>query len=243
MTQLEASTQYTVTMLVTHGVTALGLWLAVTQVVDVTSLGYLVAALSVGIGFGLQEIISNFVSGLILLLERPLKPGDTIEFGAGSVGEVRELGIRATTIRTADNIHVLVPNRELVTQRVVNHDAIDPRIRVTIQVGAAYGSDTKLVRQVLEEAAARDGRVLEKPAPEVFLLEFADSALQFMLACWVADAKQRFQVASDLRFAIDAAFRRAGLAMPFPQRDVWLRSERPLRIALEHDSGRPRGAE
>lgn len=233
MTRLEPSIQYTVTTLVTHGVTALGLWLAVTQVVDVTSLGYLVAALSVGIGFGLQEIISNFVSGLILLIERPLKPGDLVEYGAGSVGVVRELGVRATTIRTPDNVHVLVPNRELITQRVVNYDSIDPRIRFTIRVGVAYGSDPKLVRQVLAETAARDGRILKKPAPEVFFLDFGESSLDFMIACWVADSRQHFLIASDLRFAIDAAFRRAGIAIPFPQRDVWLRSEQPLRVALE----------
>ncbi|MSR46457.1 MAG: mechanosensitive ion channel [Planctomycetes bacterium] len=233
LTQLARSTQYTITTLVVYLLHGIGFWLALTQLLDLRNLGYLVAALSVGIGFGLQEIISNFVSGVILLIERPIKPGDTIGLGDGSVGTVRELGIRATTIQTTDNIHILVPNREFITQRVVNHDAIDPRVRTSIAVGVAYGSDVKRVRDVLLEVAAKDGRVLKKPAPDVQFANFGDSALDFRLYVWLEDSTQVPRVASDLRFAIDAAFARFGIAIPFPQREVVLRADKPLRVTLD----------
>ncbi|MBM4013536.1 MAG: mechanosensitive ion channel, partial [Planctomycetes bacterium] len=242
MTALLRSTRYTITTLSIYALHGAGFWLAATRLFDLANLGYLVAALSVGIGFGLQEIISNFVSGLILLLERPIKPGDTISLGDGQVGTVRELGIRATTIQTADNIHVLVPNREFITQRVVNHDAIDPRMRVSIVVGVAYGSDLKRVRDVLLEVAAKDGRVMRRPAPEVWFLRFNDSSIDFRLTFWLPDTRQTGRVTSDLHFAIDAAFARNGIAIPFPHREVVLRADRPLPVRLDGDGDAGAGA-
>lgn len=232
-TQLAQSTQYTITTLAVYLLNGFGIWLAASQVLDVRNLGYLVAALSVGIGFGLQEIISNFVSGLILLLERPIKPGDIIGFGDTPMGTVRELGIRATTIQNGDNHHILVPNREFITQRVVNYDAIDPKVRIAVDVGVAYGSDVKRVREVLLEVAEKHGRVLRRPAPEVYFLSFGDSALSFRLHVWLEDFRHGYQVGSDLRFAIDAAFTRAGIAIPFTTREVMLRTEEALRVRLD----------
>jgi len=239
LTHLARATQYTITTLVVYVLHGFGFWLALTQVLQLQNLGYLVAALSVGIGFGLQEIISNFVSGLILLVERPIKPGDTITLGDGSVGTVRALGIRATTIQTGDNLHILVPNREFITQRVVNHDAIDPRVRATIDVGVAFGSDVKRVRDTLLEVAANDGRLLARPAPEVTFVRFGESALEFRLQVWLASSGMRGRIESDLRFAVDAAFARAKIAIPFPTRDLQLRSDAPLRVAVEPPAAKP----
>ncbi len=238
-TRLARSTQYTITTLTVYFVMGLGLWLAINQLIDVQSLGYLVAALSVGIGFGLQEIISNYVSGLILLIERPIKPGDMVQLSDGSVGTVRELGIRATTIQTGDNAHILVPNREFITQRVVNFDAIDPKIRIAVDVDIAYGSDPKRVRETLLEVASHDGRVLKRPAPEVFFTAFADSALQFRLTCWIEDAQQNSRMQSDLRFALEAALKRASIEIPFPRRDVMLRTDQPIRVVVTHPPDGP----
>jgi small-conductance mechanosensitive channel len=229
---LARSTRYTITTLATYVLHGVGFWLAASHLFDLANLGYLVAALSVGIGFGLQEIISNFVSGLILLLERPIKPGDTISLGDGQIGTVLELGIRATTIQTADNIHVLVPNREFITQRVVNHDAIDPRVRASLVVGVAYGSDVKRVRDVLLEVAAKDGRLLRRPAAEVWFLRFNDSSLDFRLTVWLQDSTQVARITSDLHFAVEAAFARNGIAIPFPHREVVLRADAPLPVRL-----------
>jgi small-conductance mechanosensitive channel len=232
-TRLAHATQYTITTVADYLLIGLGLWLAVSQIVDIRSLGYLVAALSVGIGFGLQEIISNFVSGLILLFERPLKPGDLVEIGAGTLGTVRKLGIRATTVRTGDNVHILVPNREFITQRVVNYDLLDPRVRVTISIGVAYSCDPRQVRDALLEVAAHDKRLLKRPAPEVLFTDFGDSSLNFKLLVWIENAHDQFRIASDLRFAIDTSFRRLGIEIPFPQRDVALKSAQPLRVVVE----------
>ncbi len=232
-TQFARSTQYTITTLAVYLLHGFGFWLALSQVLDVRNLGYLVAALSVGIGFGLQEIISNFVSGLILLIERPLKPGDTIALGDGSIGTVRELGIRATTIQTGDNVHILVPNREFITQRVVNYDTIDPKIRIAVDVGVAYGSDVKRVRDVLLEVAAKDGRVMKRPVPEVLFTAFGESSLDFRLGVWLEDSSQNARIASDLRFAIDAAFARAAIAIPFPTRELRLSADAPLRVRID----------
>jgi small-conductance mechanosensitive channel len=240
LTRLERSTQYSITTLVEYSLVLLGLWIAVSQVVDVKNLGYLVAALSVGIGFGMQEIISNFVSGLILLFERPLKPGDLIEIGNGTIGTVRQLGIRATTVQTGDNAHVLVPNREFVTQRVVNYDLYDPKIRVTINVGVRSGSEPKLVRETLLAVASRDRRLMKRPAPEVLFTGFGDYSLDFRLLVFIENAQQQGKIASDLRFAIDAEFKRAGVEFSSPQRDLSFQPGSALRVVLERkrDDGR-----
>ena len=241
-TRLARSTQYSITTLTVYAVMGLGLWLSISQIVDIRSLGYLVAALSVGIGFGLQEIVSNFMSGLILLFERPIKPGDLVEIGGGTFGTVRELGIRATTLRTNDNIHILVPNREFITQKVVNYDHVDPKIRISVNVGVAYGSDPKMVRDVLVEVAAKDGRILKRPAPDVHFQAFGDSSLDFRLMCWIDAADQQWRIASDLRFAIDAAFKRHAISIPFPQRDVALRADAPLRVIVDRGAAPPTDA-
>jgi small-conductance mechanosensitive channel len=195
------------------------------------SLGSLAAVgafLSVGVGFGMQNIVQNFVSGLILLVERPVQRGDFVKTG-DTVGRVDEIAMRATRIITRDGAAIIVPNSELVTGRVVNLSAPTSVYRVRVGVGVAYGSDTALVKQTLLDVAKGDRRVLESHPPEVFFRDFADSALAFELCVWLDDPHGEPAVTSDLRFAIDAAFRGAGIEIPFPQRDVHLKP----------DAGRP----
>ncbi|MEM8547487.1 MAG: mechanosensitive ion channel domain-containing protein, partial [Pseudomonadota bacterium] len=180
--------------------------------------------LALGIGFGLQAIASNFVSGLILLFERPIKAGDFVTVG-GIEGFVRRIRIRATDIETLDNQNVLVPNSELVSGRVTNGVLRDPQGRVRIKVGVAYGSDTELVRKLLEQAGRdhedviTDGRA---PAPRALFMGFGDSSLDFELRVRIRRIEKRFTVISDINFAIDKAFREHNITIPFPQRDLHL---------------------
>ncbi|MEQ8768315.1 MAG: mechanosensitive ion channel [Planctomycetota bacterium] len=238
-TNLDAGLRYTITTMVGYFFVGLGIYLALIQLVNLESLGYVVAALSVGIGFGLQEIVSNFVSGIILLFERPLRVGDIIEVG-GQEGIVRRIDIRATTLQTRDNLWLLVPNKDLVTKEVINFVYTDAKLRIRITVGVAYGSDTALVRKVLLEVADNDGRVLERPAPDVYFVDFGSSSLDFVLLVWVSDSLPKERIASDLRFAIDAAFRRHGIRIPFPQRDLHIVSaDAKLRVLTEDVSTEP----
>lgn len=190
--------------------------------VDLSGLVFVSSALALGIGFGMQEIASNFVSGLILLFERPIRTGDFITVGDVE-GFVRKISIRATEIETMDNQNVLVPNSELVSGRVTNWVLRDTYGRLRIGVGVAYGSDVNKVREILEREACEhpdvitDGRA---PAPSALFMGFGDSSLDFELRCRINRIDRRFTVTSDINFAIDAAFREANVNIPFPQRDL-----------------------
>jgi small-conductance mechanosensitive channel len=194
--------------------------------VDLTKMTLLASALGVGIGFGLQTIVNNFVCGLILLLERPLRVGDTIELG-GQLAKIAKIGLRSTTVQTADQAEVIVPNTDLITNRVTNWTLTNRQARSVIPVGVAYGSDIALVIQTLRECALAHPGVLPSPEPQVLFRSFGDSALDFELRVWVADVDTRLQVDSDLHQDIDRRFRQAGLEIPFPQRDLHVRSEEP----------------
>jgi len=190
--------------------------------VDLGGLAIVSGALALGIGFGLQEIANNFVSGLILLFERPIRSGDFVTVGDID-GFVRKISIRATEIETLDNQDVLVPNSELVSGRVTNWVLRDPHGRIRLEVGVAYGSDVETVRDLLQKVAndhpevITDGRA---PAPRALFMGFGDSSLDFELRCRINRIDRRFAVISDLNFAIDAAFRAADVVIPFPQRDL-----------------------
>lgn len=221
---IETGVQYALNRLVHYVIIAVGVFLALENLgISLTALAGLGAILAVGIGFGLQNITQNFVSGLILLMERPVKKGDYVEVGEVR-GTVREIHARATLITTLDNVDVLVPNGDLITQQVVNQTFDDRRIRTRVEVGVAYGSDTDLVRRVLERVAEEHESVLADPAPKVWFAAFGESSLEFALLVWVPEALVQGQITSDLRFAIDRAFREEGIAIPFPQRDLHLKS-------------------
>ncbi len=181
------------------------------------------AVVAVGIGFGLQNIAQNFISGLILLFEQPVRHGDFVRVG-GTLGTVDDIGLRATHIVTRDEVTIIVPNSALITAEVVNHSRPTTSLRIRVPVGVAYGTDTSLVKRVLLDVAKGDDGVLTVPAPEVRLEDFADSAMSFALLCWIPNAREDLRTASSLRFAIEKAFREAGITIPFPQREVRLKS-------------------
>ena len=180
-------------------------------------------ALGVGMGFGLQNIANNFVSGVILLVERPIKVGDVVSV-AGELGTVERVGIRATTLRKFDQTQAIVPNGDLISSVVNNWTLDDRRVRVDFIVGVAYGSDTRLVERLIREALVEHEKVLEDPEPRIFFAEFGDSSLNFRVLAYVADISERFATLSDLHFTIDENFREHEIEIPFPQRDLHLRS-------------------
>jgi len=182
-------------------------------------LQWLVAALGVGIGFGLQEIIANFISGLIILFERPIRVGDLVSVGESS-GQVIRITIRATTIRDFDGKELLVPNKEFVTGRLLNWTLSNTEIRMTIKVGIAYGSDVRKAVSILEDLLENHEMVLDKPAPDVLFREFGDSSLVLSARYFSDDVEQRFYLLSDLHMKINDAFAEAGITIAFPQIDV-----------------------
>jgi small-conductance mechanosensitive channel len=176
----------------------------------------------VGIGFGLQNVVNNFVSGLILLFERPIKTGDWVVVGE-TEGFVKRIRIRSTQIQTFDRADVIVPNSDLISHQVTNWMLYDPLGRIKVRVGVAYGSDTEKVRDILLEVASGHDMVIKDgsaPEPQVLFRGFGDSSLDFELRCHIDHIDYRLLVISDLNFAIDKAFREHGIEIPFPQRDI-----------------------
>ena len=192
--------------------------------VGFSSLAIFAGVLGIGIGFGLRNITENFISGLIILAERPIKIGDFIEVEGRVEGRVKRIQARSTTVVTRDNISVIIPNSEFVSKPVVNWSYGDPKVRIPVEVGVVYGSDTDLVRKMLLEVAGRHGRVLQRPAPEVHFRAFGASSLEFILLVWVDEQLHRFRIASDLHFAIDKTFRKMSIEIAFPQLDLHVKS-------------------
>jgi small-conductance mechanosensitive channel len=190
---------------------------------EFTKLTIILSALGVGIGFGLQGVVNNFVSGLILLFERPVRVGDFIEIG-GKWAEIKNIGLRATIVQTFDQADVIIPNADLVTNQVVNWTLSNRLVRVVIPVGVAYGSDVALVMEKLLACARTNAKVAKTPQPQVLFLSFGESSLDFELRIWVPHAEERLTVKSELHQEIDRSFREAKIEIAFPQRDLHLRS-------------------
>jgi small-conductance mechanosensitive channel len=190
---------------------------------DFTNIAIIGGALGVGIGFGMQTIVNNFVCGLIMLFERPVKVGDSVEFG-NQTGRVKQVGLRATVVATYDNAEIVVPNADLITNQVTNWTLAERRRRLKLPVGVAYGSDVALVIQTLMECAEDHVLVLSNPKPAVIFFGFGDSSLDFELRVWIADFDSRRLVQSEINQDIDQRFRELGIEIPFPQRDLHLRS-------------------
>lgn len=210
--------------------------------IDLQKIALVAGALSVGIGFGLQSIVSNFVSGLILLAERPIRVGDSIVV-KGEEGYVRRISVRATEIETFERASVIVPNSELITGVVKNWTHANTTGRIIIKVGVAYDCDAESVRELLLAAAHQHPQVLQTPPPRVFLMGFGDSALEFELRCVVANIEYALTVKSDLHFAILSSFRKAGIEIPYPQREVRVHQERPAATLLTLSKGVARSSE
>jgi small-conductance mechanosensitive channel len=192
--------------------------------IDLSALIVVAGGLGIGIGFGLQNVIGNFTSGLIILFERPVKVGDRIDVG-GVTGDVTHISLRATTIRTNDNISILVPNSEFTDSRVTNWTYSDRDLRISAPVGVAYASDADRVKEILLSVAEEQPGVLKDPPPEVLFTEYGESSLNFNLLVWTHDFITRPAVLrSGLNFAIQKKFREHGIEIPFPQRDLHIRS-------------------
>jgi small-conductance mechanosensitive channel len=192
--------------------------------INLTTLNVLAGAVGIGVGFGLQNVVSNFFSGLIIMFERPIKVGDRIEVN-GVEGDVLEIGARATVVLTNDSIAIIVPKSKFITENVVNWNYNDGKVRFRIPVGVAYGTDLKQVEKILLEAAKADKDVLDDPPPAVRLMKFGDSALELELRVWSdTQVHRKGWLVSALNFAIYERFNEHGIVIPFPQRDLHLRS-------------------
>lgn len=222
---LDRSLQYAISQIASNLVLIVGIFVVLQNTgIHLEALTVFAGAVGVGIGFGLQNITSNFISGLVILAERPITIGDRVEV-AGVVGQVRKIRARSTVVVTNDNIATIVPNQKFIDSPVTNWTWGDPKVRFRIPIGVAYGSDIELVRTKLIEAAAEDPHTLEDPAPSVFFKEFGDSSLNFELIAWsdkMSHRPSRFR--SDLNFAIERKFREAEIEIPFPQRDINFRT-------------------
>jgi len=192
---------------------------------------WLVAALGVGIGFGLQEIVANFISGIIILFERPVRVGDIVTIG-DTTGAVTKIRIRATTIRNWDKQELLVPNKEFITGRLLNWTLSDTLNRIVINVGIDYDNDVRLAMRLLEEAVKEEERVLEDPAPLFSFEGFGDNALTLIVRCYLDTLDHRIAVTTALHQAINDKFREHGISIPYPQRDVHLSVSQPLDIRM-----------
>ncbi len=226
--RLDPGIQLVILKLTHYLLLGLGIIIAVQSIgLNLTSLAVVFGLLSVGIGFGLQNVAANFISGLIILFERPIEIGDRITVG-DVWGDVVNINLRATLILTIDNIAIIVPNSEFISSRVTNWSYRDSKVRVHIPVGVAYGSDVQLVTNSLLEVARNNAEVMKDPAPEVWFTQFGDSSLKFELLVWTLDPKRRPEVISDLNKAIDEIFRKNRIQIPFPQRDIHIRSSVPV---------------
>jgi small-conductance mechanosensitive channel len=211
---------YALTSLTKYAIGFVGFLLALLALgVNLDRVTVLGGALGVGVGFGLQNIVNNFVSGLIVLFERPVRVGDAVQIGDVQ-GEVRRIGIRSTTVRSWEGAEVIVPNSQLVADRVTNWTPFDQRRRLEIRVNVAYGSAPDKVLQVLTEVAQGHPDVASTPAPMALFMGFGDSALQFQLFAWTSRLDRHGAIKSELGIAVYAAFREAGFSIPFPQQEI-----------------------
>jgi potassium efflux system protein len=228
--------RYAYSTITRYTLTAIGIVIALnTMGLRWSNLQWLVAALGVGLGFGLQEIVANFISGLIVLFERPFTVGDTVTVG-DIHGTVTRIQIRATTILDWDRKELIVPNKEFITGRLINWSLSDSIIRIKVPVGIAYGSDTDLAEQLLLKAAQASPLVLKSPAPQVVFFSFGDNSLNFELRVFIRSIDDWIPMLHAMNRAIDKAFRQAGITIAFPQRDVHLDATSPLEVRVVSES-------
>ncbi len=218
--KLDAGTRYAIVGVLGYIIIAIGLIMAFNRLgTKWSELQWVVAALGVGVGFGLQEIIANFISGLIILFERPVRVGDYVTIGDQS-GTVTRIQIRATTLGDLDNREILIPNKSLITEKVTNWTLSNSITRLIIKVGVAYGTDTDKARDIILDVVSQNDRVLDSPKPQVLFLGFGDSSLDFEVRVFLRSFEDRFPVSHHLHTAINKALEKDGISIPFPQRDL-----------------------
>ncbi|MFN3324829.1 MAG: mechanosensitive ion channel family protein [Bryobacteraceae bacterium] len=237
-TKLDLSARHAVASVFQYTALLLGFFIILQAVgIDLTAFSVAAGGFGIGLGFGLQNIANNLVSGLIVLLERPVKIGDRIEV-AGTEGQVIEIRARSTTVLTNDNIAIIIPNSRFITEEVVNWSYNDYKVRFRIPISVAYDSDVQLVERLLIEAAAENPNILKEPPPVVRFLEFGDSGLHFELRAWSASLIQKKgKLISMLNFAILTKFREHGVSIPYPQRDLHLKGG-SLRVDMSREDSR-----
>jgi len=219
---LDPGLRFAIGKMLRYAATTLGVIVALSTVgIDTNAVMAGAAVLLVGIGFGLQKLAENFISGLLLLIERPVRKGDFIDVG-GMLGTVEDIGLRATHVVSRDGLTVIIPNASLITNTVINHSQPSPTRRIWIRVGVAYDTDLERASELLLAAAVGEPKVLAEPAPEVRHDGFGDFAITLALGCWIGEAAEESLVASRLRFAIDRAFRANQIVIPVPQREIRL---------------------
>jgi small-conductance mechanosensitive channel len=224
-TSLDSGQQYAWAQMTGYTIVFAGLLIGLPWAgVDLSSLVILGGAIGIGVGFGLQGVANNFISSLILLAERPIRVGDRVEVG-GTSGDVVRIAARCTWVRTNDNVVIIIPNAEFINNRVTNWTANDRQVRFAVPLGVSYGSDPDRVRDLLLEVARGHADVLREPPPEVVFAGFGESSLDFEVRVWtIARVQSPKTLASEFYFAIFLAFREHGIEIPFPQRDLHVRS-------------------
>ena len=227
---IDAGTSYTLSRVTQYLIISIGVLISFNFVgIDLSSLTVIFGLLSVGIGFGLQNVTSNFISGLIILFERPISVGDRVVV-SNIEGDITEINIRSTMVRTVNNISIIVPNSEFVSKDVINYSHGDPTYRLDVNVGVAYGSDLDNVLKALKEVADENSSVMRNPEPEVHLIEFGDSSWNMQLRAWIPDVKHYPRIRNELNQAIVRTFRKYDIEIPFPQRDLHVRSSVKLPV-------------
>jgi small-conductance mechanosensitive channel len=201
--------------------------------VPLGAFAFVSGAVAIGVGFGAQNIINNFISGWILLMERPVRIGDFVEVDSNK-GIVDRIGNRSTRIQRTDGVHLLIPNSQMLERMVVNWTLIDDKIRTTVRVGVAYGSPVKRVAELIEQAVAEQADVLEEPKPTVIFEDFGDNSLVFDTYFWANVGGDRMlrQIRSAIRFRVDELFRENDIVIAFPQRDVHMNTVSPIEVRV-----------
>ncbi len=224
-TRIDPGQQYAISRFISYAVFMFGMLIGLQSTgLNLSSLVVVGGALGIGVGLGLQNAVSNFVAGLILLLEHPIKLGDRIEVGE-TYGDVIRIGGRSTWVRTNDNVVIILPNSEFINKPVTNWTANDRQVRIALDVGVAYGTDPARVRTVLMGVAEGHADVLKEPKPEVLFVEFGESSLNFTLRVWtITQVQYPARLKSDLNFDIVRAFAENAIEVPFPQRDLHIKS-------------------
>lgn len=222
--ELDNGTQYTFTRLLHYVIIVISILVALPVIgFDLSILTVFAGVAGIGIGFGVSNIASNFISGLIILFERPIKVGDRIKIGELHC-DVENITIRSTVVRTRNNEHIIIPNSQFIESQVMNWSYGDPMVREKILIGVAYGSDVRLLERLLLQTACEHNDIMDDPPPRVDFLNFGDSALEFRLLYWISNPVLRTRVKSALNFRINELLQQHGVEIPFPQRDLHLRS-------------------
>ena len=200
--------------------------------INLSSLAFMAGALGIGIGFGLQNVVNNFVSGIILLFDPSIQVGDMVQIGE-DWGTVNRINIRTTIVQTFDNASLIIPNSEMLSNKVTNWSFKDPKVRRQVDVGVAYGSDVQLVRKILLEIVGDMPEIMNDPAPRVDFTDFGDSALIFRVRFWISSPEFWLGAPTELRFRIDEEFKKNGIEIAFPQQDIHIRSASGLDEAFK----------